>query len=101
MLDDKYEELKAERLKNPKYNKKSIKITVNIDPYNSSIIIADQGRGFDTVKSEIHNEEKNNLSVEQIMEHSGKGFSLIKNAFDEVQYNSKGAEIILINRRRD
>ena len=101
LLDDKYEELKAERLKNPKYNKKSIKITVNINPYNSSIIIADQGRGFDTVKSEIHNEEKNNLSVEQIMEHSGKGFSLIKNAFDDVQYNSKGTEIILINRRRD
>ena len=75
LLNDKYEELKTDRLNNPEYNKKKIKIIVNIDPFSSSVIIADEGKGFNTVKSEIHDKVKYEYSIEQIMEHSGKGFS--------------------------
>jgi anti-sigma regulatory factor (Ser/Thr protein kinase)/CxxC motif-containing protein len=97
LFNDKYEELKTQRLKDPNYNKRKIKIKVTIDKEISSIIISDEGKGFDTARSEIAMNTNEKPPIEQIMEHSGKGFSLIKKAFDNVQYNSKGTEIILMN----
>lgn len=100
LFNDKYEALKLKRLNDPKYKNRKIKISITIDKGNSSISISDEGKGFNIAKSDVIHNTINKPTFKQIMEHSGKGISLINKAFDDVQYNSKGTEIILINKKK-
>ncbi len=96
--EDRYEQLKTERLNDEKYAGRKIKISMEMDEEKCSIAIEDEGRGFDTskVKDYINNETYTN---EDITDVSGKGFTLMKRAFDKVEYNDKGTVIKLTKYR--
>ncbi len=97
--EDKYELLKAERLRDKRYAGRKIKIGVEMDENKCTISIEDEGQGFDTskVKDYINNE---NYTNEDIADVSGKGFSLMKRAFDKVEYNDRGT-VIKLTKYRD
>ncbi len=96
--EDKYEILKEERLKDERYAKRKIKIAIEMDEEKCSVAIEDEGPGFDTskVKDYINND---NYTNDDIADVSGKGFSLMKRAFDRVEYNDKGTVIRLTKYR--
>lgn len=92
--EDKYELLKEKRLKIDKYANRKIKIGVEINRQTASVSIEDEGPGFNTAKVKEFTSEID-PDREKIIDVSGKGFSLIKRAFDSVRYKNNGKLIKL------
>lgn len=92
--DDKYESLKEKRLKIDKYADRKIKIRVEINTKLASVSIEDEGPGFDTTGVKGFSLETD-PDKEEIVDVSGKGFSLIKRAFDRIGYKNNGRLIRL------
>lgn len=70
---------------------KKVKITVNIDPEKMTIIIKDQGNGFDL--SSVPDPTK----PENILKDSGRGIHIMKSFLDNLSYRftPEGTETIL------
>ena len=96
--EDRYEILKEERLKDERFASRKIHIDLCIDGEGASLSIKDEGPGFDTslVKDYL---EHDSVDKEEVMDVSGKGFTLIKRAFDRIEYNDNGTVITLTKRR--
>lgn len=92
--EDKYELLKEKRLKIDKYANRKIKIGVEINRQTASVSIEDEGPGFNTAEVKEFTSEID-PDREEIIDVSGKGFSLIKRAFDSVKYKNNGKLIKL------
>ncbi|MBN1412994.1 MAG: ATP-binding protein [Spirochaetales bacterium] len=92
--EDVYEKLKGERYGNAKYGRRRIRVKLLLDANVSTIHIEDEGPGFDPSKVNAGSIDEH----EMILDSAGKGIKIIKQAFDEVKYNKKGKEIILIKR---
>ncbi len=92
--EDKYELLRDERLKDDKYAGRKIRINVIIDSEAGSVSIEDEGPGFDVSGVKDFTAETD-VNDEDIIDVSGKGFSLIKRAFDEIEYEKRGRVIWL------
>lgn len=75
------------RLDDPQYCQKFVQILVETDPEKTTIIITDQGNGFDSKK--YLNSDYQNLA--QI---SARGIALSQElSFDEIIYNEKGNQV--------
>lgn len=73
----------AERLNDPKYNNRKIKVLVQIKRNRVSFIVRDEGKGFDRSQQE-------NLT------EGGRGLVLMRHFMDEVKFNDAGNEVTLI-----
>jgi len=91
-LGDSYDKLLKQRSREPGYANRKIRIRVERDADRASIIIKDDGEGFD-IKKVLKREKSGELNP---LELSGRGLLLIESYMDEVIYSKKGNEITLI-----
>ena len=85
--EDPYEKLMRERLNDPKYAEKKIRITFSRDEEKVALTIRDEGKGFDGNKTFGQQYDSD------IGHH--RGLILIRAGVDEVSYNDSGNEITL------
>jgi len=92
MNEDHYFEFIARRQLAPGATGKKIAIEYSVDTQRVVYIITDDGAGFDHshfLKNAI------NTANEEMLSH-GRGIAMTMNAFDRVQYNEKGNQVMLI-----
>ena len=88
--EDLYEEERERRMSDPAYGDKLIRIRVSMEAGKATVVLEDEGEGFDTSKVD---QGPSGLDV------SGKGFWLIKRPFDTADYNTKGNSLTLSRRK--
>ncbi len=90
--NDNYFSFMAERQQDPKYKNRRVQIIYSMDSQKVTYQIIDQGDGFDHKKILLG--ESANVKG-KLLGH-GRGISMAKNCFDEVNYNDKGNDVMLI-----
>jgi len=81
----KFDYMKKQRLNDPQYAKRKIKIEVIINKKQIKFRIADAGKGYET----------NTISSPDEIKPYGMGLTIIKNLMDEIHFNKKGSCITL------
>jgi anti-sigma regulatory factor (Ser/Thr protein kinase)/predicted hydrocarbon binding protein len=92
ILNDRYFEFINERQSNPDHRDKRVRIEYLISASKAIYKVTDQGKGFN------HRKFLSGLSddpAEMMLAH-GRGISMVKSIFDEVRYNSKGNQVLLV-----
>ncbi len=92
MMEDRYFEFVAERQNNPQYRRRQVEIEYLITPEKVIYKVSDEGDGFD--HQNVLDRDLDTVNTE-MMEH-GRGIAMVKQIFDEVQYNNKGNQVMLI-----
>lgn len=87
-----FESLRDERLADPKYGNREIKIDFQFSPQNFLLTIIDEGPGFDWKK---YVNEKHEVSQPSTLTH-GRGFTFISYYVDEVYFSDRGNSITLV-----
>ena len=92
ILSDRYFDFINERQRHPDFREKRVRIEYMISPEKAVYKITDQGKGFNHRKylSVISDE-----TAELGLMH-GRGIAMVKSIFDEVRYNSKGNQVLLV-----
>lgn len=72
-----------ERLHDPRYNNRKIKVLVQIKRRRISFIVRDDGKGFD------HSQQEN-------LAEGGRGLVLMRHFMDEVKFNDVGNEVTMV-----
>lgn len=85
---DRYSRVKVERLKDPKYADRKIRLTAMYEPGKLTIAIEDQGQGFKV------NLEKR-LYADDVVCH-GRGLMIILGTMDELRYSKDGRAIEMV-----
>ena len=89
-IENKYHDEIFKRLNDPKYSQRSVQILLKKDSEKISLIITDQGNGFNP-------EAYLNHSLKNLEGISGRGISLSKEiSFDSLQYSEKGNQVIAV-----
>jgi PAS domain-containing protein/anti-sigma regulatory factor (Ser/Thr protein kinase) len=83
-----------ERQNDPKYKDKKVKILYSLNPYKLSILIIDEGKGFD-FKKYLNGTASD--PTDQFLSH-GRGIFMTKNSFDIVRYFDKGNRVLLVKK---
>jgi anti-sigma regulatory factor (Ser/Thr protein kinase) len=89
--NDNYFKTLAMRQKDNNYNKRTVEIEYRITPDIAEFSITDQGKGFDHRKILNRVNEAN----EEMLSH-GRGILMASNVFDEIKFNKKGNQVVLI-----
>lgn len=90
--NDIYYSLIDERLNNPKYKERKVKIKLYLKKPVLKIVVEDKGKGFDTSKiKKVHSEE-------DLFKLHGRGILIARMYFNEINYNKKGNRVTLIKR---
>jgi anti-sigma regulatory factor (Ser/Thr protein kinase) len=89
---DVFEETKEARLKDERYGGRELGLKITIEADRATISISDQGPGFDSSLIAMPGEEN-------AADNSGKGFFMIRRAFDDAYYGNRGRELTLVKRR--
>ena len=90
LTENKYHDEIFKRLDDPKYSQRFVQILLKKDSEKISLIITDQGNGFNP-------EAYLNHSIKNLDGISGRGISLSKEiSFDSIQYSKKGNQVIAI-----
>jgi CheY-like chemotaxis protein/anti-sigma regulatory factor (Ser/Thr protein kinase) len=92
VTDGTYLDFLIERQKDPERMKKKIEIEYSVNPEKVVYKITDEGKGFDHKKVM----EKSTDDVNRLLLGHGRGITMAKNTFDEIQFNSKGNQVFLI-----
>jgi hypothetical protein len=92
ILNDRYFEFVNERQSHPDYRDKRVRIEYLISASKAVYKITDQGKGFNHRKF-LHGMIDD--SPELMLAH-GRGISMVKNIFDDVRYNLKGNQVLLV-----
>ncbi len=92
MLEDRYFEFVARRQKDPAYREKKVEIEYIIRDDMVQYRITDEGKGFNHKKMMNRKPESVN---EGMLEH-GRGLLMVKEAFDRVEFNRKGNQVLLV-----
>ncbi len=92
ILNDEYFKFINERQSHPDHRDKRVRIEYLISASKAIYKITDQGKGFN------HRKFLSGLSDDpaELMLPHGRGISMVKNIFDEVKYNSKGNQVLLV-----
>lgn len=90
LAEDRYEAERTRRLGDPVFGERLITFELSIGDDEASLVIADEGPGFDTSKVD---------DPPSALDVSGKGFWLIKRPFDKATYNDKGNRLTLVKRK--
>ncbi len=92
IMNDRYFEFINERQSHPDHRDKRVRIEYLISASRAIYKITDQGKGFN------HKKFLSGLSDDpaELMLAHGRGISMVKSIFDEVRYNSKGNQVLLV-----
>lgn len=85
---DKYTKIRKSRLQDDKFSTRLIFIDAEFDGSRLSVMIKDQGKGFDITKK--IKEAKDN------QDNHGRGLFLMNRILDEVSYRKGGTEVLLV-----
>jgi CheY-like chemotaxis protein len=90
---DDYRTLVERRRLMPEYRRRTVDVSVHVDPAEVRVVVRDHGRGFDpsTVA-----DPTNPGNLERV---SGRGLYLICTFMDEVSHNRSGNEVTMVKRR--
>jgi CheY-like chemotaxis protein len=88
-----YYDLANERMKLSPYRDRKIFISANLSPDEVTVVIRDEGPGFDPGKLPDPTDPTN------LEKHSGRGLLLMRTFMSEIQYNATGNEVTMIKRR--
>ncbi len=90
-----YEELREQRLNDPRYANRKIQIAFECNPNLFSLTVKDEGPGFEW-KKYLDQHHK----IMKVNTHAfGRGFNIVQHYIDEVHFNQKGNIITLIKNR--
>lgn len=92
LMDDSYFDFILQRQNNPTYGRRRVEIFYSIDNEKVVFRVTDEGDGFDHEKILSENSAEAN---EAMLAH-GRGISMSKNVFDEIKYNKKGNQVLLV-----
>lgn len=87
-----YYELLDARLDNENLAKRTTHISIDFRDEILTVIITDQGKGFDTTSF------PDPTDTEQLLKLHGRGIFITRMYFSEIKYNQKGNEVTLIKR---
>lgn len=87
-----YLDFLAERQKDPEKMKKKIEIEYSVNPEKVVYKVTDEGKGFDHGKIMGINP----IDVNKMLLGHGRGITMAKNTFDEIQFNKKGNQVTLV-----
>lgn len=91
--DSAFHDLADERRRLAPYRDRRIRFRLRFDGNQASITVADEGPGFDVTKVP-------NPTAPEFFERShGRGVFLMRAFMDEVSFNARGNEVVLIKRR--
>lgn len=88
-----YYDLARERMQVAPYRDRKIFISADLSPEQVTVIVRDEGPGFDPSKLP---DPTNPANLEK---HSGRGLLLMRTFMSEIRYNDVGNEVTLIKRR--
>lgn len=92
ILTDRYFEFVNERQNNPENKDKRVRIEYLISQSKAVYKITDQGKGFNHRKFlAASNDETGDVALAH-----GRGIAMVKNIFDEVKYNFRGNQVLLV-----
>jgi anti-sigma regulatory factor (Ser/Thr protein kinase)/PAS domain-containing protein len=91
--NDNYFKTLAMKQKDINFNKRTVEIEYRITPTVAEFSITDQGKGFDHQKVLKRVNEAN----EEMLSH-GRGIIMASNVFDEIKFNNKGNQVVLVKR---
>ena len=83
----------ALRVQEESPTQKKVYVSLDIKPDSIIVTIRDEGNGFTT------QDLTDPTSEEGVLKPSGRGFTFMKNFFDEVRHNDIGNEVTMIKRR--
>ncbi len=89
-----YLELVSRRQRDPRNTDKRVEIEYLINNEKAVYKISDEGKGFNY--EGILNADMNSLNEKQILH--GRGILMAKNIFDEITYNKKGNQVMLVKK---
>jgi two-component system, sensor histidine kinase LadS len=92
MNDNNYFMFIAERQQDPKYRNRRVQIEYSIDSQKAVYQVTDEGNGFDHEK--ILKGDYINVNKEMLAH--GRGITMAKNYFDEINFNDKGNQVTLV-----
>jgi anti-sigma regulatory factor (Ser/Thr protein kinase) len=92
IMSDNYFEFIAERRVDPRYKDRRVRIEHQIDSEKAVYKITDEGLGFE-YRQVIDNDSRE--ANELLLPH-GRGISMAKNIFDQITYNKRGNEVLLV-----
>ena len=91
--DEKYIELLSMRQRISRNKNKKVIVEYSLNPERVVYKISDEGEGFDYKKiiNDIHNVNKNYIA-------HGRGLKMARNLFDEISFNNKGNQVLMLKR---
>ena len=89
-----YMEFLAARQQEPEHREKQVHIEFSLTPERVMYKITDMGEGFDHAVAIKKIQDKANS---EMLAH-GRGITMTMNLFDEVMYNKKGNQVLLIKK---
>lgn len=92
--DDSYTQLIDLRKRQKPYCDRRVQVTLRADRDEATILIRDQGPGFDISKLPDPTDPEN------LCKCSGRGILLMRSFFDEVIFNDLGNQVTMVRRRR-
>jgi CheY-like chemotaxis protein len=92
--DDRFAEVRRERLSDPRYSERSIHVSVAYEEEVLQISIRDEGEGFLNLGAGNQTHGAHPVSC------SGRGLALMSSAVDEVLFDRNGSEVTLRKRTR-
>ena len=78
----------SERLNDPQYKSRRIRVGIELTRREVKLIVRDDGPGFATSETMSHAE-----ATSQFVRASGRGLTLVKNFMTDIQFNEQGNEI--------
>lgn len=93
-LEDPYSEVRQQRLADPTYGARRVDVRVEATPDHYSVVLSDEGPGFDT-------RQVSRISEETLSRQFGRGLAMIHMVMDEVTHNEKGNQIRMVLRRKE
>jgi len=91
LIHDNYFKIIAMKQKDENYKNKTVDIEYRITPTKAEFSIIDQGNGFDYEKVLSRIDDTNT----EMLSH-GRGIIMAVNVFDEVKFNKKGNQVLLV-----
>ena len=88
-----FQQLSRQRATQPPYAERRIFVEAQCTPTIFQCVIRDEGRGFDPAQL------PDPFSEDALERTTGRGLTLIRSFMDEVQFNERGNEILLIKRK--
>jgi len=93
-MSDNYMEFIASRQKDPNYQGRKVGIEFSLNPERVAYKITDMGEGFDHVR--MMEAIKNRVNSEMLAH--GRGITMALNVFDQITYNRRGNQVLLVKR---